>query len=116
MDRLEQYRGIIEGLLTHYDQLSRQSVESQAEDICVFDRQRDCYMWLQLGWQRGRRLCGPTILVRLLDGKVLLEADWTDFGVADDLIAAGIAEEDLVLAFQPPALRQSQEAVLEVAG
>ena len=106
MDRIERYRKIVEELLVRYDELARHPIDPQIEDLCVFDRERDCYMWFQLGWQQGSRLCGATVLIRLCEGRVLLEADWTDFGVADDLISAGIAEEDLVLAFQPPALRE----------
>jgi hypothetical protein len=35
-----------------------------------------------------------------------IEEDWTEAGIADILVRAGVPREDIVLGFQPPDLRQ----------
>ncbi len=51
----------------------------------------------------------PTIYLRLREGKVWVENDWTEAGVVDELIERSVPEEEIVLTFQPPELRQRTE-------
>ena len=44
--------------------------------------------------------------VRLKDGKIWVEQDWTERGVARDLIAAGVPETMMELGFQPPEIKR----------
>ena len=46
---------------------------------------------------------------RLKDGKIWLEEDWTEQGIATELLKAGVPKEAIVLAFQPPEMRQLSE-------
>ena len=43
--------------------------------------------------------------VRLKDGKVWIEQDWTEHGVARELLEAGVPPEAIELSFQPPEMR-----------
>ncbi len=45
----------------------------------------------------------------LKDGKIWIEEDRTEDGIATDLLQAGVSCEDIVLAFHPPRLRQFTE-------
>ena len=56
-----------------------------------------------------RRVNRTVINLRLRDGKVWIEEDWTEQGVATDLLAAGVARDSIVLAFHPPHLREYTE-------
>ncbi len=47
-----------------------------------------------------------TVYIRLRDGKLWIEEDWTEDGIATDFVAAGIPKEDIVLAFHEPTMRQ----------
>jgi hypothetical protein len=67
----------------------------------VFDEANDRYALMQVGWDRGRRVRGNLIYVTLGEGKVWLEYDGTEQGITQDLIAAGIPQERIVLAFLP---------------
>jgi hypothetical protein len=42
----------------------------------------------------------------IIDGKVWIQHDGTNRPVADELLAAGIPRDDIVLGFQPPDLRK----------
>jgi hypothetical protein len=77
--------------------------------IPVCDSSSDNYLVLMLGWDGYDRVDAPVIHIRLLDGKVLLEEDNTDALIAAQLIEAGIAKADLVLAFQHPSEREDAE-------
>lgn len=67
----------------------------------VFDDAQGHYALMQVGWNRGRRVRGNLIYITLQDNKVRLEYDGMEQGIRDDLIAAGIPSERIVLTFLP---------------
>ena len=73
------------------------------------DQDRDQYLLLKTGWSQGRRVRGVTLFLRLRDGKVWVEEDWTEEGIATELVKAGVPREDIVLAFHPPQVRPLTE-------
>jgi hypothetical protein len=76
---------------------------------CVFDAERDQYLVVQTGWHDRERVRSDYIHVRIRDGKVWVEEDNTEEGVANELVSAGVPKEDIVLAFHPPELRHLTE-------
>ena len=58
--------------------------------------------WLAKGRSHYRYHC----YVRIRDGKFWIEEDWTEDGIATDLVRAGVPKEDIVLAFHEPEMRQ----------
>jgi poly-D-alanine transfer protein DltD len=67
----------------------------------VFDEVNDRYALMQVGWDRGRRIRGNLIYVTLGENKVWIEYDGMEQGITQDLVAAGIPQERIVLAFLP---------------
>ncbi len=61
---------------------------------------------MSVGWQGGRRVHGSAVHLDIIDGKVWIQHDGTNRPVADELLAAGIPRDDIVLGFQPPDLRK----------
>jgi hypothetical protein len=104
MDKLTRYRPLIKQALTERANLMRSQPVPGEEVVCLLDEATDNYLLLRLGWLHGKRLYSVTLHLRLADGKVHVEQDWTDDFLAD-LVAAGVAREDIVLAFTPPELR-----------
>ena|SRR5688572_16344219 len=94
MDKLTQYRQLIKDLLTRHAELSRQNPTSSLETELIFDEKRDNYMLLKVGWWREGRVRGATLYVRLRNGKFWIEEDWTEDGIATDLLEAGVPKED----------------------
>jgi hypothetical protein len=78
------------------------------EITCLLGEGTDNYLILRTGWLPGKRLYSVTLHLRLVNGKVYVEQDWTD-DFLTDLIAAGIPRADIVLAFTPPATRAQSE-------
>lgn len=103
MDQLDRYRTIVRRLIEEYAayQPSYGDIRTEA----VIDLERDHYEVIQVGWDRGRRVHGSIIHIDIRDGKVWIEHNGTDARLGEELVAAGIPRDDIVLGFQPPDLR-----------
>lgn len=103
MDRVERYREIVERIIKEYAsyRISHGNIETEA----VIDREHDHYEVMHVGWDGVRRVHGCVVHIDIKDGKVWLQYDGTSEPVADELMAAGIPKEDIVLAFHPADVR-----------
>ena len=108
MDRLKRYRQIVQEILREYHQINEKS-GSPIESALAFDEVQDQYLLLLMGWRKDERIKSVMIHIRLKDDKIWIEEDWTEDGVATDLLQKGIAREEIVLAFHPPHVRQYTE-------
>jgi hypothetical protein len=106
MDKLTEYPKLIKDILTEYVELCQCHPQKDMETFLVVDEAKGHYIWMNLGWQNGERITGMTVYVRLKDGKFWIEEDWTENGIATDLVEAGVPKEDIVLAFHEPKIRQ----------
>lgn len=103
MDALSQYREIVEGCLREFA-----AVKYAIQDLsneAVFDRQQDRYVVMSMGWDNRKRVHGALIHIDIIDGKVWVQRDGTEEGIACKLVEAGIRREDIVLGFRPAELR-----------
>jgi len=109
MDKVDKYRQLIKQILTrHIELVNRQPVPG-VESVLIIDEERDHYLWLNVGWSRGERVDGITVYARLRDGKFWIEEDWTEDGIATELVREGVPKEDIVLAFHEPEMRPYTE-------
>ena len=93
--------------LARYRQLLRQVVElhaamkpgdRQLESLAICDPSNDNYLLMDVGYDHVGRADDVIVHLRLRDdGKVLIEYDGIEYGIAHDLIEAGIAKEDILL-------------------
>lgn len=101
--QLDYYRQVIERVLNEYAAIPYSYAPITAE--VVFDRNRDRYLWMDVGWDGDRRVHGCLVHIDIIDGKIWIQRDGTEEGVAADLERAGIPKEHIVLGFRPPELR-----------
>lgn len=104
MDRVAMYRGIVKGLIEEYAQFKPSLGEVAVET--VFDETRDHYELVYAGWHGHRRIHGSVLHIDIRGGKVWIQFDGTEEGVAEELVAKGIPREDIVLAFHSPDVRK----------
>lgn len=111
MNDVTEYAVLIKDHLSNVAELvSRQyPAESGVETECVFDDERGVFLLTRVGWWNGSRVRGATLHVRLKDGKIWIEEDMTEEGLANVLMDAGVPAEDIVLAFQAPEMRKHTE-------
>ncbi len=104
MDKLNQYRYWVKEILEAHGQMKPAN-----PDILVytfFDSQQDHYQVFHAGWDQYRRLFGPLIHIDILDGKLWIQHDGTEVGVANQLLEKGVSQQDIVLAYHAPFMRQ----------
>jgi hypothetical protein len=99
MDTAATYRDIVKQTILNVARLRPSHGEIRLDTI--FDEAQDRYGLMQVGWDRGRRVRGNLLYIVLRDGKVYVEYDGIGHGVIDELLARGILEEHIVLAYLP---------------
>jgi hypothetical protein len=106
MDTLvvERYRQIVERVLREYARIPYSFGEIQRQ-VSV-DRDGDHFLLMAVGWNDYRREHGCIIHIDIIDGKLWIQRDGSEEGIARDLEAAGVPKEDIVLAFKPPEIRK----------
>lgn len=107
MDKLENYRNIIERILAEYAAIPFAYGEINSE--AVFDRAKDSYLLMTVGWENDRRVHSCLVHVDIIDGKFWIQRDGTEDGIATDLEREGVPKSDIVLAFHAPELRKHTE-------
>ena len=106
MDNIETYRQYIQEILTEHSKLvwdKRITAET------IFDRESDRYQLVYVGWKEDIRLYGVVLHVDIIDGKIWVQQDGTEVGIANKLADRGISKQNIVLGFDPPMLRQYTE-------
>ena len=66
----------------------------------VFDRDRDRYLLVETGWHDGYRIYGTLLHLDIIDNKIWIQHDGTEEGAANELVAAGISKDSIVLGFR----------------
>jgi hypothetical protein len=110
MDAVERYRESVDKLMRGYAAFgaSRDNVEA----VLIVDAERRHYLLMYMGWDGPRRVHHVAVHVEVVDGKVWLQCDNTDLVVAEDLVAAGIPRDAIVLGFRAPEVRKYTEYAL----
>jgi XisI protein len=103
MDPVTKYREAVERVMGEYASFrtSRKGVDA----VLIVDAERRHYLLMYIGWDGPRRVHHVAVHVELRGSKVWLECDNTDLVVADDLVAAGVPRDALVLGFRAPEVR-----------
>lgn len=76
------------------------------EAVFALDDERGEYLLLYQGWEGVRRIHQVLLHLELKDGKVWIQRDGTEEGIADDLLQLGVPADRIVLAFHHPRKRQ----------
>lgn len=101
---LDRWREILENILQYYASLPYRYGE--VTNHIVINRDRNHFMLLHEGWENHRRVYGTIIHVEIRDGKIWIHYDGIEDGITEELVAAGVPKNQIVLAFHPPEIRQ----------
>lgn len=104
MEELDRFRRIVREIVCEYaaHKPSYGDVESEA----IIDLENDHYEVVRSGWHGDQRIHGSPIHIDIRNGKILIQHDGTPDGIAEILVERGVPKDHIVLAFQPPSLRQ----------
>ncbi|MBC5797888.1 XisI protein [Sphaerospermopsis sp. LEGE 00249] len=104
MDTIVSYRNIIQSLLTAYAAIP--IANGKIDCYTVFDTKQDHYQVMNVGWDGHRRVYGCVLHLDIKEGKIWIEQNMTEMMVAEELVARGVAKEDIILGFQAPEMRE----------
>jgi hypothetical protein len=107
MDTREHYQRLIREILTEHTKVPYAYGDIQFET--VFDPESDRYLVMILGRENKRRVHGCLIHVDIIDGKIWIQRDGTEEGVASELVKAGVPKDRIVLGFRSPELRKNTD-------
>lgn len=109
---IEQYRQIIQQLILERAQRQPSQMTPDGEGIekqAIIDTERDRYLLLHTGWRGNRRTHGCSLHLDIINGKIWIQHDGTEVGIATQLLELGVPANDIVLAFHSPYMRQFTE-------
>lgn len=106
MATLNEYRKHIQNLLT---QQAKQVWDERIQAETIFDTERDRYQLVYVGWRGSKRVYGTVLHLDIIDGKIWVQQDGTEVGIANQLVELGVPKTDIVLGFDPPKMRQHTE-------
>ena len=109
MDKLVHYQNIVKKILLEYREWAAGSNRLGVEEHISFDDDRGHYFWFHVGWNDKRRDFGVMVYIRIEQGKIWIEEDWTKQGIANELLEAGVPPEEIVLGFHHPIKRPLTE-------
>ncbi len=100
MANIDLYRQYIQQVIKQHTRY--QPSYGQVELQTLFDTEHDHYQLVHAGWHKNHRKYGCLIHMDIKNGKVWIQYDGTEVGVANELVELGIPKEDIVLAYHPP--------------
>ncbi len=98
MDATERDRDTIESILIEYTKIPYSHGDFWTE--AVFDRTRDRYVLMNVGWDNKKRVHYCLVHIDIINGKLWIQCDGLEHGVASELLEAGIPRDRIVLAFK----------------
>ena len=107
MDTLNAYRQKIQDVLSAHAAIPYAHGELQS--LAVFDRDRDHYLLITVGWEGKDHVHGCLAHVDIIDGKFWIQYDGTEYGIANELVDVGVPRACIVLGFHPPEVRPHTE-------
>ncbi len=108
MDKLTHYQNLVIQLLENHEKMARPDHDDY-EPHTIFDKEKNRYMLFHVGWSGRKRIHIPTLYVHVKNGKIWIEEDWTEDGIATELLHANVPKSDIVLAFHHPKKRPYTE-------
>ena len=103
MEELAHYRQVIRNLLHEYAQYKPAVGEVEVE--IIVDELQDHYELIFSGWSGPYRIHGSVLHIDIRGGKIWIQGDGTEDGIANRLLEADIPRDKIVLAFKPPEIR-----------
>jgi hypothetical protein len=104
VDKLTRYRALIQDFLI--EQSPGHIIGGEIETEVLFDKERDRFLLIDLGWKQQQRIYNCVIHLEIREQKIWIQRNQTDRPIADVLISMGVASEDIILGLQPPLIRE----------
>ena len=107
MDKIKTYAIYLENLLQKHAKFSPIGDWKEYENQVIIDKASKHFQLMRVGWKENARTHHCVIHVDLKsEGKIWVQEDWTEAGIANELLEMGVPKADIVLAFYAPFRRK----------
>lgn len=107
MDKKIIYAEYIEELLREHAVFDPIGDWKEYENQVIIDKSNTHFQLVRVGWWDSRRTHHCALHIDLKDdGKIWIQEDWTEIGIANQLVEKGVPKSDIVLAFYAPFRRE----------
>jgi XisI protein len=105
MDKIKKYQDIVIDFLTRYNAETATYADENIRRSVLIDRENNSFQILSVGWRGSHFIFGPIFHFDIINGKIWMQCNNTEYEVVDELMAAGVEKQDIVLGFVPPRAR-----------
>ncbi|ADB37595.1 XisI protein [Spirosoma linguale] len=106
-NKIETHQQIVMSILNEYAAIKPAHV-LDVDNQVIADYHNNHFQLVRLGWDEEEDFIYHLIFHFDIkpDGKVWIQANWTDIDIATELMERGVEKSDIVIGFQPPSHRQ----------
>lgn len=104
LTQTDRYYQTLFPILSEYCEIFNRDSDTKTQLIINSDQTR--YLIIDEGWQGIERVHNLIFDAEIRNNKIWLHHDGLGHGITNELVAAGIAKDCIVLAFHPPHIRQ----------
>jgi hypothetical protein len=105
MDKLKKYQDIVIGFLNRYHAETSKNLGDDIKRRVLIDKENNSFQLLSIGWRGNRYVFGTIFHFDIINDKIWMQCNNTEREVVDELMAAGVDRQDIVLGFVPPRAR-----------
>ena len=107
MQKNEKYQQIIVSFLEEYAVYKPVNLPN-CDNQVIADFERNHFQLVRIGWDDDETFVYHVVFHFDLkpDGKIWIQANWTDLDMAQELMERGVEKMDIVIGFQAPRHRQ----------
>ncbi len=100
----DELRAIVRKLIMEH--ASHKPSNGDFETEAIIDDEKGHYQLLRMGWQGECRVHGSVVHIDIKGDRIWIQHDRTYYGVATELVEAGITPQSIVLGFHPEHVRR----------
>jgi hypothetical protein len=104
MDKVKKYEAAILNILNEYAKIKYANVDGGNQVIA--DKENHRYQIITLGWEGSRFVHDCPLHFDIINGKIWVQQNMTEWELGDMLEDLGVPKSDIVAGFLPPELRQ----------
>lgn len=111
MNKVKKYRTILKEVLKAYaaNELNQKYKPDDMQIRLLMDTENDHYQVLYGGWRNDRQIFSVIFHFDIIDGKIWVQRNISDYDIIEDIEQKGVPKSDIVLAFHAPAMRPFTE-------
>jgi hypothetical protein len=104
MDKVKNYEAAILSILNEYTKIKYANVVG--ENQLIADKENHRYQVITIGWEGNRFVHDCPMHFDIINGKIWVQQNMTEWEVGEMLEEQGVPKSDIVAGFLPPELRE----------